>query len=174
MDWLDRKIDGVRNDRRHGAAQLASAAIRILMAACKRSESTDLERLTVEIRQTAFLLAKSRPSMAPIRNWSHVFAHRFNQQAARGFSIHDVKRQGILLAEELLAVQQKFRSCQVETSRALLGHCRSVVTLSYSSTVESILSHALPSGCQVVIAESRPLMEGRRLFRSLSGTVADL
>ena len=174
MDWLDSKIDGVRNDRRHGAAQLASAAIRILMAVCKRSESMDLESLTLEVKQTAFSLAKSRPSMAPIRNWSLVFAHRFNQQAARGVSTHDAKRQGILLAEELLAVQQEFRHRQVETARALLGHCRSVLTLSYSSTVESILSHALPSGCQVVIAESRPLMEGRHLFRSLSGTVADL
>jgi translation initiation factor 2B subunit (eIF-2B alpha/beta/delta family) len=174
MDWLAKKIEGIVNDRRHGAAQLASAAIRILMAVCKRSKSIDLQRLIAEVEQTAFSLAESRPSMAAIRNWSLVFAHRFKRQTTRSSSIHDAKRHGLLLGEELLTMQQDFVHHQVEAARALLGHCRSVVTLSYSSTVESILRHALPPGCQVVIAESRPLMEGRRLFRNLSDTVADL
>jgi translation initiation factor 2B subunit (eIF-2B alpha/beta/delta family) len=112
--------------------------------------------------------------MAPIRNWSLLFAHRFTQQAARGISVHAARRQGVLLAEEFLDMQRGFVQHQVEAARPLLDHSRSVATLSYSSTVESILRQALPSDCRVVIAESRPLLEGRRLFKSLSGTVADL
>jgi translation initiation factor 2B subunit (eIF-2B alpha/beta/delta family) len=112
--------------------------------------------------------------MAPIRNWSLVFAHRLELRVARVVSIHDAKRQGILLADELLTMQQEFVHLQVQAARELLLHRTSVVTLSYSSTVESILRHALPSSCRVYIAESRPLMEGRRLFRHLSGIVADL
>ena len=174
MDWLDKKIDAVKNDRRQGAAQLASTAIRILLAVCKRSKSVDLEGLTLEVENTAFSLADSRPSMAPIRNWSLIFAHRFKQRAKRESSIDEAKRQGIHLGEELLRMQEKFVHHQVEAARALLHNCRSLVTLSYSSTVESILRHALPSGCRVVIAESRPLMEGRHLFKNLLDTVADL
>ncbi len=174
MDWIQKKIDAVRNDRRRGAAQLASTAIRILMAACRHSESVEVEKLTSEVKQTALSLAQARPSMAPIRNWSLVFAHRFQQQTPPDISIRDAKRRGVLVGEELLTQQQKFVHQQVKAARALFGNCRSVVTLSYSSTVESILSHALPPECRIIIAESRPLMEGRRLFERLLATSSDL
>ena len=75
-------LDLAASDRRRGAAQLAGTAIRILMAVCKRSRAKDLERLNLEVEQTAFSLAESRPSMAPVRNWSLIFAHRFKQEAA--------------------------------------------------------------------------------------------
>ena len=174
MDWIEQRIKGIVNDRRRGAAQLAGTAIRILMAVCKRSRAKDLERLNLEVEQTAFSLAESRPSMAPVRNWSLIFAHRFKQEAARGVSIHQAKRLGRILGEELLGMQQGFVRRQIEAARPLLSHRRSLVTLSYSSTVESILRHALPAGCRVVVAESRPLMEGRLLFKNLLETVADL
>jgi len=174
MDWIEKKIQGIVNDRRHGAAQLASTAIKILMDVCRRSESSDLKTLLLEVKRTAFSLAESRPSMAPIRNWSLVFAHRFRQQTTAGLSIRDAKRQGIIIGEELLAQQKRFVHQQVEAARVLLGRCRCVLTLSYSSTVESILRYALPTGCRVIIAESRPLMEGRRLFKNLIDTPADL
>jgi translation initiation factor 2B subunit (eIF-2B alpha/beta/delta family) len=174
MDWLEKKFDALRKDRIHGAAQLASSAIRILGAVCQRSKSADPEALILEVKQTALSLAKLRPSMAPICNWSFVFAHRLSQQAARVVSVRDAKRRGRLLAKDLLVLQREFIHHQVEAARASLGHCRSVVTLSYSSTVETILRHALPPGCKVIIAESRPLMEGRRLFRRLLGTEINL
>lgn len=174
MDWIEKKIDAIARDHRHGAAQLASSAIRILVAVCKRSKSKDLEQLKFRVRQTALSLAKVRPSMAPIRNWSLVFAYRFQEKTQEGVSNQEAKRQGILLGEELLAQQRKFVHLQAEAARAILQNCSSVVTLSYSSTVESVLRHGLPSDCQVVIAESRPRMEGRRLFKNLADGFANL
>jgi translation initiation factor eIF-2B subunit delta len=174
MDWIEKKIEKIINDRRHGAAQLASSAIRILMAVCQRSEPTDLKELTLTIKQTALSLTQARPSMAPIRNWSLVFAHRFLEKINAGSSIREAKRQGVLLGKELLTLQQEFIHQQVEAARTIIRNYKSVVTLSYSSTVESILRHGLPPGCRVVIAESRPLMEGRRLFRNLSDDVTEL
>jgi len=174
MDWIEKKIDAITRDRSHGAAQLASSAIRILIAVCKRSRGKDLQQFTSTVRQTALSLAKVRPSMAPVRNWSLVFAHRFQEKINDGTSFPEAKRQGILLGEELLAQQQTFVELQVKAARATLKNRKSVVTLSYSSTVESILRYGLPSGCRVVIAESRPLMEGRRLFKNLQHIFADL
>jgi len=174
MDWLVKKIDAVRNDRRRGAAQLGTAAVKILMAVCKRSESADLAELKQDVRQTALSLSEARPSMAPIRNWSLIFSHRFQQKAKAGISIRTAKQLGALVGEEILEQQQAFILRQVEAARAILRKCRSIATLSYSSTVESILRHALPSGCRVVIAESRPLMEGRRLFNNLADGFPDL
>ena len=174
MDWLGKKIGSVVKDRRRGAVQLAGIAIRILMNACKRSDSADLESLLTLIQRTAIALSEARPSMAPIQNWCLVFAHRF-QESCRGVtSVQEAKLNGLIVGEELLSEQERFIQQQVRGARPLLNHCNALITLSYSSTVEAILRHSLPTRCQVIIAESRPLMEGRKLFRRLLGTVTDL
>ena len=174
MDWIEKKIDAIARDRSHGAAQLANSALRILITLCRRSKGKDLEQLTSTVRQTALSLAKVRPSMAPVGNWSLLFAHRFQEIINQTISLPEAKQQGILLGEELLARQQRCVELQVKAARAILKNCRSLFTLSYSSTVESILLQSLPPGCRVVIAESRPLMEGRRLFKNLKHIFADL
>ena len=162
MDYIEKKIQGIVNDRRRGAAQLATAAVQILMTVCKRSDSEDLAKLKFNVKQTALSLSMARPSMAPIRNWSLVFAHRFEKKAKIGISPRKARQLGVLVGEEILEQQQAFTLRQIEAARTVLRDCKSVATLSYSSTVESILRHGLPSGCRIIIAESRPLMEGRR------------
>jgi translation initiation factor 2B subunit (eIF-2B alpha/beta/delta family) len=167
MDQIEAKIQLVITDRRHGAAQLASMAVRVLMDVCRGSQAIDVQSLSLQLKGTAAKLANARPSMASIRNWCSVFARRFEQIAALGTPLEEARRRGLLLGEELLAQQQKFIRQQVEVAKPLLMQCKAVVTLSYSSTVEEILKHALPPACRVTIAESRPLMEGRRLFERL-------
>lgn len=174
MDWVEKKIDAMARDRSHGAAQLASSAIKILVSVCKRCSGKDLGQLASAVRQTALSLAKVRPSMAPIRNWSLVFSYRFHEKINDTTSLSEGQQQGVLLGEELLAEQQRFVELQVKAARAILKNCKSLVTLSYSSTVESILRYGLPSSCRIVIAESRPLMEGRRLFKNLEHIFTDL
>ena len=174
MDWIEKKIDAIARDRSHGATQLASSAIRILMNICKRSKEKDPSRLASAVRQTALSLAKVRPSMAPIRNWSLVFCQGLQEIIRQGTSLSEAQQRGVILGEELLAQKDRLVDLQVEAGRAILKNRKSVFTLSYSSTVESILSYALPSSCRVVIAESRPLMEGRRLFKNLEHIFADL
>ena len=174
MNWVEKKIDAMARDRSHGAAQLASSAIKILVSVCKRCSGKDLGQLASAVRQTALSLAKVRPSMAPIRNWSLVFSHRFHEKINDTTSLSEGQQQGVLLGEELLAEQQRLVELQVKAARAILKNCKSLVTLSYSSTVESILRYGLPSSCRIVIAESRPLMEGRRLFKNLEHIFTDL
>jgi translation initiation factor 2B subunit (eIF-2B alpha/beta/delta family) len=174
MDWIEKKIDSLARDRSHGAAQLAISAVKILMDVCRRSRGKDVGQLVTSVRQTALSLAKVRPSMAPIRNWSLVFCHRLQEKINDRISHSEAQQQGILLGEELLKKQQRIVELQVRASREILKNRNSVVTLSYSSTVESILRYGLPPACRVVIAESRPLMEGRRLFENLKHIFTDL
>ncbi|UCG11540.1 MAG: hypothetical protein JSU72_13500, partial [Deltaproteobacteria bacterium] len=164
MDWLEKNIEAIRKDRRHGATQLAANAVRVLVTLCQRAEAMDAESLARQVKETALVLAGTRPSMAPIRNWCLVYAQRFGELTADNISFRELKRQGVILGKELSAQQQSFVEQQVQAARDLLHPYRSLVTLSYSSTIESILRHALPPHCRVRIAESRPLMEGRRLF----------
>jgi len=174
MDWIDREINALATDLSHGASQLASSAIKILINLCTRSKEKDPAGLASAVRQTALSLAKVRPSMAPIRNWSLVFSHRFQEKIRDRSSFSEVQQQGVILGKELLSRQQSFMELQIEAARDILKKRKCVVTLSYSSTVESILRYSLPSRCRVVIAESRPLMEGRRLFKNLEDIFPDL
>lgn len=174
MNWIEKKIDAIASDRIHGASQLASAAIRLLIDVCKRSKGKDISVIATAVKKTALSLARVRPSMAPIRNWSLVFSHRFQEKIKDHTSFSEAQQRGVLLGEALLAEQQRFVELQITAARAILKNRTSVVTLSYSSTVEAILRYGLPSSCQVVIAESRPLMEGRRLFKNLEHIFADL
>jgi translation initiation factor 2B subunit (eIF-2B alpha/beta/delta family) len=174
MDWIEEKIDEIRNDRSHGAAQLAASAVHILASVCKHSKAEDPEQLESEVRHTALSLAEARPSMAPIRNWSLVFARRFKEKIKEGPPHHEARKQGMVLGDELLQKQKEFVNLQIEAAQTVLRRCSSVVTLSYSSTVESILRHSRPSHYNVIIAESRPLMEGRRLFTNLMDSSASV
>jgi translation initiation factor eIF-2B subunit delta len=174
MDWIETGIEQIVRDRRHGAAQLASRAIRLLMAVCHRSQAKDLGEFTLEFKRTSLALARARPSMAPIRNWCLVFTDLLSKQIAKTRDVQETKRQGFSIGQELLRRQLEFVQRQVEAAEPLLKGCRSIVTLSYSSTVEAILRRAAPADCRVSIAESRPLMEGRRLFKRLRDGLPDL
>jgi translation initiation factor 2B subunit (eIF-2B alpha/beta/delta family) len=167
MDWIDSRIEGIARDRRHGAAQLAGRAVEVLATLCRRGRASTPQELAHQVITAAARVARARPSMAPIHNLSLLFADRFSDLSRRVSSLEELRRQGVHLGEELRDQQQRLRRQQVESARSLLATCRSLVTLSYSSTVEAILRWALPRDTTVTIAESRPLLEGRRLFTRL-------
>jgi len=167
MDWIESKIEAIARDRRHGAAQLAGSAVDVLVTLCRRGRAFSPQDLARQVITAALRVARLRPSMAPIHNWSLLFARRFSDLTRSVSSLEDLRRQGVHLGEEIRAQQQSLVRQLVESARPLLDACRSLVTLSYSSTVEAILRQALPRDTTVTIAESRPLLEGRRLFTRL-------
>jgi len=164
MDWIESTI---AQDRRHGAAQLAGRAVEVLATLCRRGRTSTPQDLVRQVITAALRLARIRPSMAPIHNWSLLFARRFSDLTRKVSSLEELRRQGVELGEEIRAEQQSLLWQLVESARPLLAACRSLVTLSYSSTVEAILRQALPRETTLTIAESRPLLEGRRLFTML-------
>ena len=167
MDWIESKIEAIAQDRRHGAAQLAGRAVEVLATLCRRGRTSTPQDLVRQVITAALRLARIRPSMAPIHNWSLLFARRFSDLTRKVSSLEELRRQGVQLGEEIRAEQQSLLWQLVESARPLLAACRSLVTLSYSSTVEAILRQALPRETTLTIAESRPLLEGRRLFTML-------
>jgi translation initiation factor 2B subunit (eIF-2B alpha/beta/delta family) len=167
MDWLERKIEAIARDRRHGAAQLADQALEVLATLCRHGKAPTPENLAHQVAAVAMRLARTRPSMAAIHNWCLVFAQRFTNLTASAGSLKELRGQGVQLGAELRRQRQGLLRQQIEVARPLLTICRSLVTLSYSSTVQAILRETLPEGSRVTIAESRPLLEGRRLFTAL-------
>ncbi|MCE4628417.1 MAG: hypothetical protein F7C34_04640 [Desulfurococcales archaeon] len=72
-------------------------------------------------------------------------------------------------ARGLLDYQSRAFQLLAEAARTALRGAHTVVTLSYSGTVERIL-HSLPASTRIVVAESRPGGEGAILASRLAGS----
>jgi translation initiation factor 2B subunit (eIF-2B alpha/beta/delta family) len=170
MDWLERRIAAIAGDRRHGAAQLADEALEVLVTLCRQGRASTAAELARQVAAVAMRLARTRPSMAAIHNWCLLFAHRFRDLVESGGPLTELRARGVQLGADLRTQRQSLLRQQIEVARPLLTACRSLVTISYSSTVEAILRETLGKGGRVTIAEARPLFEGRRLFTALLKT----
>ncbi len=100
--------------------------------------------------------------MAAIGNWSLVWWHELSARPEAAAAVMAELR------ERRRAAATALGECAIEA----LGEARSVLSLSYSSSVENILGNAGASALErVVIGEGRPRLEGRRLAQSLHGRI---
>lgn len=165
---LDDAFAAIRDDREHGAAELAETGLRALGRGCHQLAGANCSNLLESVAAWACQLEGLRPSMAPIGNWAAAFYAalrvRLNADAAASAGPEEVCE---AVLADLLAQKAAMRDAQVAAARPILAPAGCILTLSYSSTVEAMLASAAASDCRVVVAESRPLFEGRVLCRRL-------
>lgn len=160
MSDIEKRLLAIRDDRARGANQLAGDALALLGAAAAAAPGRDSADVIAEARELTARLLTLRPSMAAIGNWSLLW---WRELSARPEALAG-------LATELAERRRAAAAALTETARDALGAARSVLTLSYSSSVENILART--AGLErVVIGEGRPRFEGRRLAEMLHGRV---
>ena len=59
-------IDEIRNDKTHGASQLARQAVEVLKITAERSRADSLDEFWLEQREVGERLMSARPAMAPV------------------------------------------------------------------------------------------------------------
>lgn len=163
MSDLARCVAEIKEDRGRGASELAGLAVetmaRILVGetACGKDEFLKIAN------DTAGKLASARPSMAPIKNWVFSYYGLLSETLGEQPSAPFVGSAKI----EILNMKADVLKRQVAEAKPILAKLKTIFTLSYSSTVLKVLSESAPEECKIVIAESRPLFEGRKLAQSL-------
>jgi len=156
IDRLLRRVEGLKNDREHGAAQICREGARVLLhcledPSCSRSVGA-LDRL---VRS----LIEAQPSMAPLVNLCNRVM-LFVEAGETGKAI-----------DLLIRVQQEdglsAPGNMVERALSVLRDCRRMVVFSYSSTVISLL---LKGGVRLpVLAHvGHPLGDGTKSARILA------
>ena len=154
MPDIESCLRTIRDDRTRGANQLAGDARGLLSAAAQAAPEREAAAIFAEAGELAARLLTIRPSMAAIGNWALYWWQELSARPA----------DAVELSAELAADRAALRDTAIEA----LDGSRAVLTLSYSSTVEQVLSAA--SGVErVVICEGRPRYEGRRLAEALEG-----
>jgi len=159
-------IAGIAADNRSGAAQIAARAADILLRRATTGEAASSEAFRQEILATGWALIQAQPAMAPLVNLVNTLLWKIEEQESPS-----ELRRAVAEATDLFKRQLRHHALRVaEGALALIGEGSTLVTLSYSSTVQHALLHAQRAGRRfsVICAESRPAWEGRETATQLA------
>jgi eIF-2B alpha/beta/delta-like uncharacterized protein len=134
----------------------------ILKLVAEKSRASTPEDFLHKLVSVGKQLAEVRQSMSPIRNrvarviYELLHESRRDLDSLKSFTIHKVNE---------IVERSKEASLKISENAKKLVENRRVITHSCSSTVIEILK---AKGVNVIVSESRPLYEGRRVARELS------
>ncbi|MBI4665699.1 MAG: hypothetical protein HY751_04725 [Nitrospinae bacterium] len=172
MEFIDNGLARIRGDREKGAAQLALTGVEFLRDAFEYFIRRDIGTALANTRETALALSGVRPAMAPIANLAAEY-YRIIRELVVGHG----ERPGVTMAQwaaARVAEDAAERMAKIATlGGSLVSSSAPVMTISYSSTVENILLES-GGGAPVIIAEGRPLFEGRKLALSARSAGAEV
>lgn len=163
---LEQAIEMIERDKSSGAAQLAAMGLDLMAeASTLAAESGPVEGLA-EIRAMVRRIDRLRPSMAAPGNWALIFYCDLRERvnSAPGTRLNEA---GPDIAASLKVRLASHAGRMAESAKSLLEGAGCVMTLSYSSSVEAVLKSAAPANCRIIVAESRPLLEGRKMIDRL-------
>lgn len=160
------EVAEIRDDRLRGASELARCCLALLAMAARTLSVTDPALLQEQLLGLAAELEATRPSMAPIQNLLGRWRTQLNLATTQ--DVHTARQSAVASAENLIAAsQQAVAECAAHAVQ-LVGVGRTVMTHSLSSTVLEVCRRLKDDGLRMIVTESRPLEEGRRLAERLS------
>jgi ribose 1,5-bisphosphate isomerase len=155
-------ISQILDDKIHGANWLSNRSLEALSRIAQLSPSEDSEELLDTITGYAVMIARGRPSMAPIANKLGALVTGLNNTLLLDELRQTVKHR----VSELIEESNENERTLVDHCKRIFVDCERVMTFSYSSTVERILLDLGIS--EAVLTESRPKYEGRELAKALA------
>lgn len=162
-------VDTLRDDRQHGAGELARWAVGFWRGLCELVPELLAQPDARRLEDAALRLAGSRRSMVAIANCMDdcLAALRCSVAAASGGGVAS-SRELIAAAHALLDRLQADENAAARCAAACLPPAGRVVTLGYSGTVRGALLAARDRLRQVLVCEGRPACEGRWLAGQLA------
>lgn len=160
---LEQSVEEVAKDKQSGAVTLASKSIDIYIQYLENVETLDKTDFLNALLKLSTLLQNAQPSMTSISNVvDFVLNHIIQSEDA---SLSDVKQ---LLLSSLQTLKNSLITAKTKIAQNALSCIPDnsvIITLSESSTVEEVIkcAHAAGKVSRVIIAESRPLLEGLNL-----------
>lgn len=164
MNDLDAVIRELERDRTSGASALSRRLAQKLADFVQEAAATEPSELLEQLRQAALTLAAARPSMRALANTAGLIVAAAAEPPPADLP---ALRQRVLQAVDDVLKNWDAASESI-ASHALNLLPDSVLTYSYSSTVLAALKRRRPA--TIVVCESRPLYEGRKLAAELSAT----
>ena len=161
-------IDGIRNDKTHGASQLARQAAEIMKLSAEHSQAVRTELFLQELKEVGEKLMSARPAMAPIFNivsrLLKIIAEKPTEIDLASIRNFAIAKAGEVIKESLQAITQI-----AQYGSELIDDGDRIMTHSYSSTVMAVLKEALGKhrNIEVIVTRSGPGRTGERVAQEL-------
>jgi len=161
-------IDVIKNDKTHGASQLARQAATVLKVAAERSQTNSVDEFLLEQREVSERLMSARPAMAPVFNIVNRLLEAVSEKSAE-VNLDSIRRLTVSKADELVSGSLQAIAKVTEYGCELIADGDRVMTHSYSSTVVAALKEAFNKrrDIEVVATRSGPGRTGERVAREL-------
>ena len=161
-------IDEIRNDKVHGASQLARQAMSVLKIAAEHSQTDSVEQFLLEQKEIGERLMSARPAMAPVFNIVSRFLDTISGKAKQ-INLDSIKRLAISKADELASDSLQAIAQIVNYGSELIADGDRIMTHSYSSTVMAVLKEAFDKHkhMEVIATRSGPGGTGERIAQEL-------
>ncbi len=168
------RIAWVRNDRSHGASALAREAADILRggALAGLKPEADARAALQELHHVARELAASRPSMVALANTvARIWAAA--QEAAGARNAPDTPSHARLALEAARQSAEAILAGWADASQQIASHARpflhgTILTHSFSGTVQAVLLACRDQLERAYVTEGRPRCEGRDTAQALA------
>ncbi len=136
-----KQIDEIRNDKKHGASELARQAIAILKYTVEKSRATSTGELTAELKSVSQELISARPAMAPVSNIVSRMLNIINRNVSDN-DLSTLKQLALFTADKLADDSYKSTARIAEYGSSLIKNGFNIITHSYSSTIIAVLREA--------------------------------
>ncbi|GAI32060.1 unnamed protein product, partial [marine sediment metagenome] len=161
-------IEEIRDDRIHGASQLARQAAETLKVATERSRADSVEHFLLELKEVGERLMSARPAMAPIFNIITRLLKATSEKSAE-MDLASIRNFTTSKSDETIKESLQAITKIAQYGSELIDDGDRIMTHSYSSTVMAVLKEALSKhrNIEVIITRSGPGRTGERVAQEL-------
>lgn len=167
-DFKARRLRAVKEDFNSGATTLARKTLEDVIDFADCCDAVDTAEFVAELTDLVQQLAAARPSRLAVGNALQRWSVCLPELEAEDLKTARVSAQ--LAAEEVITALNSARVQAVEQCKNEIKDGMTLMTLSSSSAVMGLFNACYQAGIQfeVILTESRPSMEGRKLARMLN------
>jgi eIF-2B alpha/beta/delta-like uncharacterized protein len=161
-------IDGIKNDKTHGASQLARQAASVLKVAAERSQTKSTDEFWQEQKEIGQRLMSARPAMAPVFNIVACLLDAMSGKVVE-MELDSVRHFAISKVDEVVGDSLRAIAQIAQYGSELIADGDKIMTHSYSSTVVAMLKAAFAEhgNVEVITTRSGPGGSGEMTAREL-------
>ncbi|MDI6815545.1 MAG: S-methyl-5-thioribose-1-phosphate isomerase [Dehalococcoidales bacterium] len=161
-------IDEIKDDKTHGASQLARQAVNVLKVAAQRSQAESTEEFLLEQKEIGGRLMSARPAMVPLFNSINHLLGTMSEKAAE-MDLGSIRRLAISEADKVVRDSLQAIAQIAEHGSGLIADGDKIMTHSYSSTVMAVLKAAFTKhrNIEVITTRSGPGRTGENVAQEL-------
>jgi translation initiation factor eIF-2B subunit delta len=161
-------IEEIKNNKTHGASQLARQAAEVLKVIAEYSQAKSVDKFLLEQREVGERLMSARPAMAPVFNIVARLLKAVSEKSVE-MDLPSIRRFAISRAEEVIGESLQDIAQIARYGAELIAKGDRIMTHSYSSTVVAVLQEAFTRdrNIEVITTRSGPGRTGERIAQEL-------